>query len=272
MARELGLTVNTHAGVWGATTDESLRLMYEAGFMDEKSIYVHAATFTEDSYQRIAATGGSVSLSTESEQSCGQGYPPSWELRRHGIPVSLSVDTSVWFSGDHFAAMRSTLGADRSREHLRAHEAGETVTHSALRAEEVVNWATMGGARALGSIPISAASKWARRPMSSCSRTTSPRRGSRSSTPTGMWSCRPVAATSTRCWSTGAWSSTIIGCSASTWQPADAAESTVDHLRSRLGEETWISGMNPEIPETKVLDNPYMYTDYRSDRPTQAAK
>lgn len=30
--------------------------------------------------------------------------------------------------------------------------------------------------------------------------------------------------------------------------------------------------MNPEIPETKVLDNPYMYTDYRSDRPTQAAK
>ena len=23
--------------------------------------------------------------------------------------------------------------------------------------------------------------------------------------------------------------------------------------------------MNPEIPETKVLDNPYMYTDYRTD-------
>jgi 5-methylthioadenosine/S-adenosylhomocysteine deaminase len=24
-------------------------------------------------------------------------------------------------------------------------------------------------------------------------------------------------------------------------------------------------GRNPDVPETKVLDNPYTYTDYRSD-------
>lgn len=41
-------------------------------------------------------------------------------------------------------------------------------------------------------------------------------------------------------------------------------EDTVEHLRSTLGEEQWAAGMNPEIPETKVLDNPYMYTDYRT--------
>ena len=68
-------------------------------------------------------------MSTESEQSAGQGYPPTWQLRRHDIPVSLSMDTSVWWSGDLFSAMRTTLGADRSREHLEAHAAGETVTH-----------------------------------------------------------------------------------------------------------------------------------------------
>ena len=41
-------------------------------------------------------------------------------------------------------------------------------------------------------------------------------------------------------------------------------QSTVEHLRSELGEEAWTAGMNPEIPETKVLDNPYQYTDYAS--------
>jgi hypothetical protein len=41
-------------------------------------------------------------------------------------------------------------------------------------------------------------------------------------------------------------------------------ESTVDYLRSEMGEEAWRQGMHPEVPESKVLDNPYTYTDYRS--------
>ncbi|HXF20616.1 MAG TPA: amidohydrolase family protein, partial [Streptosporangiaceae bacterium] len=142
VARDLGVPVTTHAGVWGATNDDGIRLMHENGFMTPSTIYVHAATLTRDSYNRIAATGGSASVSTESEQSAGQGYPPTWRLREHDIPVSLSMDTSVWWSGDLFSAMRSTLGADRSREHLEAHARGETVTNHHLRAEEVVRWAT----------------------------------------------------------------------------------------------------------------------------------
>ena len=118
--------------------------------MTPETVYVHAATLSTDSYHRIAATGGSISVSTESEQSAGQGYPPTWQVRRHDIPVSLSMDTSLWWSGDLFSAMRATLGADRSREHLEAHVKGETVTHSHLRAEQVVDWATRGGAKALG--------------------------------------------------------------------------------------------------------------------------
>ena len=60
------------------------------------------------------------------------------------------MDTSVWWSADLFSAMRATLSADRSREHLEAHARGETVVHNQLRAEDVVRWATIGGARALG--------------------------------------------------------------------------------------------------------------------------
>src|SRR5207253_9726740 len=150
VARELGVPVTTHAGVWGATNDDGIRLMHEHGFMTPETIYVHAATLEPDSYHRIAATGGWASVSTESEQSAGQGYPPTWKLREHGIPVSLSMDTSVWWSADLFSAMRATLSADRVREHLEAHGRDETVTHHFLRAEQVVDWATRGGAKALG--------------------------------------------------------------------------------------------------------------------------
>src|SRR5215210_7126392 len=150
VARELGAPVTTHAGVWGATSDDGVRLMHENGFATPGTIYVHATSLGSDSYQRIAATGGTVSVATESEQSCGQGYPPSWVLRTHDIPVSLSMDTSVWMSGDLFSVMRSTLGADRSREHLEAHAKGGTITNHHLRAEQVVEWATRGGSKALG--------------------------------------------------------------------------------------------------------------------------
>ena len=84
-ARELDLPVTTHAGVWGATGDDGIRLMWEHDFMTPRVTYVHAATLSADSYQRIAASGGTVSISTESEQSAGQGYPPSWLLRKYGI-------------------------------------------------------------------------------------------------------------------------------------------------------------------------------------------
>jgi 5-methylthioadenosine/S-adenosylhomocysteine deaminase len=39
-------------------------------------------------------------------------------------------------------------------------------------------------------------------------------------------------------------------------------ERTVDYLKGQLGPEAWTEGMHPEIPETKVMDNPYTYTEW----------
>ena len=55
VARELGVPVTTHAGVWGATNDDGIRLMHEHGFMTPETIYVHAATLDEDSYEEYHA-------------------------------------------------------------------------------------------------------------------------------------------------------------------------------------------------------------------------
>jgi cytosine/adenosine deaminase-related metal-dependent hydrolase len=265
-ARELGVPVTTHAGVWGATGDDGIRLAHEAGFLDERSVFVHAATLSADSYHRIAASGGSVSVSTESEQSAGQGYPPTWALRAHGIPVSLSMDTSVWWSGDLFSAMRATLGADRSREHLAAHATGDTVTHCSLRAEHVVDWATRGGAKALGrdaelgslEVGKKADVVLLRNDFSPVSFPVLNPYGhvafqaQRGDVHTVLVDGRLVKH-----------EHRLVGVDLAAIRRE--VESTVEHLRSTLGEQAWAKGMNPDVPATTILDNPYTYTDYASD-------
>jgi 5-methylthioadenosine/S-adenosylhomocysteine deaminase len=263
-ARELGLPVTTHAGVWGATNDDGIRLMHEHGFMTPETTYVHAATLSTDSYQRIAASGGSISVSTESEQSAGQGYPPTWQVRRHDIPVSLSMDTSVWWSGDLFSAMRTTLGADRSREHLEAHVKGETVTNSHLRAEHVVDWATRGGARALGRDDLGRLQAGATADVVLIKNDDSPVsfpllnpyghvafQAQRGDVHTVLVNGRVVKH-----------AHRLLGADL----PAirRTVEATVEHVRSTIGEQAWTGGMHPELPGTEVLDNPYQYTGYKS--------
>ncbi|GAA1696173.1 amidohydrolase family protein [Nonomuraea maheshkhaliensis] len=265
VARELGATVTTHAGVWGATSDDGIRLMYDHGFMTPGTIYVHAASLSADSYHRIAATGGSISVSTESEQSAGQGYPPTWAIRAHGIPVSLSMDTSVWWSGDLFSAMRTTLGADRSREHLEAHAKGETVTHCALRADQVVDWATRGGARAIGRDDLGTIEPGKKADLVLIKNDASPVsfpllnpfghvafQAQRGDVHTVLVNGRVVKH-----------EHRLLGVDLAAVRAQ--ADSTIEYLKGAMGEEAWEKGMNPDIPSAKVLDNPYTYTDYRSD-------
>jgi len=234
--------------------------------MTPGTIYVHAATLSDDSYQRIAATGGFASVAAESECSCGQGYPSSWILRQYGIPISLSVDTSVWFSADPFAAMRSTLSTDRAREHHEAHAQGETVTHLGLRAEQVVDWMTRGGAKALGLDGIVGSLEQGKRAdVVLIKNDQSPAmfpilhhyghvvyQAQRGDVHTVLVNGKVVKH-----------EHRLVGVDLE--KARRAIGTTVEYLRSALGEEDWHNGMHPDIPESKVMHNPYTYTDEYKD-------
>src|SRR5918993_1428001 len=262
VARDLELPVTTHAGVWGATNDDGIRLMHENGFATPQTVYVHAATLEADSYLRIAASGGSISVSTESEQSAGQGYPPTWQVRRYDIPVSISMDTSVWWSGDLFSAMRSTLGADRSREHMAAHGRAETVTHVHLRAEQVVDWATRGGSKALGmDDKVGSLAPGKKADIVLLKNDDSPVmfpilnpyghvafQAQRGDVDTVMVNGRLVKR-----------DHKLVGVDLAAAR--SKVEATIEHLIGAMGRDAWEKGMNPDIPETKVMDNPYTYTE-----------
>jgi 5-methylthioadenosine/S-adenosylhomocysteine deaminase len=263
VARELGAPVTTHAGVWGATNDDGIRLMHEGGFMTPSTIYVHAATLTRDSYNRIAATGGTASVSTESEQSAGQGYPPTWQLREHGIGVSLSMDTSVWWSGDLFSAMRTTLGADRSREHLEAHARQETVTNCHLRAEDVVDWATRGGAEALGLDSVTGSLEAGKKADIVLIKN--------DASPVMFPLLNPYGHVAFQAQRGDVHTVLVNGrvlkhdhrlTATDLGRARQATAETVEYLMAQLGPDAWTEGMHPAVPETKVMDNPYTYTEW----------
>jgi urease alpha subunit len=161
--------------------------------------------------------------------------------------------------------MRSTLGADRSREHMEAHAKGETVTHSSLRAEQVVEWATRGGARALGrESDLGSVEVGKKADLVLLRNEHSPVmfpllnphghvafQAQRGDVDTVIVNGRIVKR-----------DHRLVGVDLAAAR--GAVERTVEHLRSQLGEEAWEQGMNPEVPNTEVLDNPYTYTDYQS--------
>jgi cytosine/adenosine deaminase-related metal-dependent hydrolase len=267
VARDLDIPVTTHAGVWGATNDDGIRLMHENGFMNPETVYVHASTLTRDSYQRIAATGGSISVATESECSAGQGHAPTEQVLQYGIPVSLSMDTSVWWSGDMFSAMRATLNADRMAEHMDAHLKGETITHLRLRAQKVVEWATRGGAHALGRDDIGSLQPGKKADVVLIKNDDSPVsfpllnpyghvafQAQRGDVHTVLVDGRVVKL-----------AHKLVDIDLAPVR--QEIEATVEYLRSECGEEAWQQGMFPEMPEAEasILDNPYQYSDYKDE-------
>jgi len=260
VARELGVSVNTHAGVLGANGDDSIRLMHENGFMTPDTVLVHCATLSDDSYHRIAASGSSVSVSTESEQSAGQGYPSSWKLRQFDIPITLSHDTSVWWSADLFTAMRTTLGADRSRQHFEAHLKGETVTQLDLRSEEVIDWATRGGSKALGlDAKIGSLEVGKRADVVLLKNDDSPVMFPIVN-PYGhvaMQAQRGDVHTVVVDGNILKHEHRLIGIDLA--KARSAVEETVSHLESTLGEEAWEAGMHPALAPKSIIDNPYKY-------------
>jgi cytosine/adenosine deaminase-related metal-dependent hydrolase len=209
-------------------------------------------------------------MSAESELNAGQGYPPTWQLRRHNIPVSLSMDTSVWWSADLFSAMRATLNADRSREHLEAHKRNETVTLTHLRAEQVVTWATLGGAQALGMDSfIGSITPGKKADLVLIKNDQSPVmfpllhpyghvvfQAGRADVHTVMVDGRVIK-----------YDHRLLGVDLA--KAKQAVMKTVEYAQGQMGEQAWTQAMNPEKAVVELRDNTYTYTDREREKAAQ---
>jgi 5-methylthioadenosine/S-adenosylhomocysteine deaminase len=139
-AKALGLPISVHANNLksraGGIADLAAR-----GFLEPGLQVIHAVWVTPQEIDALAANRCSVSLSPYTELRIGFGMPRAADLLAAGVPVGLSVDT-VALSGDAdmFAIMKAIQNVEN----------GRALDEFKMPARQVLELATIGGARSMG--------------------------------------------------------------------------------------------------------------------------
>jgi 5-methylthioadenosine/S-adenosylhomocysteine deaminase len=139
-ARDLGLPVTVHAS-GPASAAGQVGTYADEGLLGPDLQLVHLNNASPAELALAAAAGTPVSVSPWTELQIGYGQPVTGELLAAGLPVGLSVDTTMLCgNADLFAVMKVT--------HACAN--GQARDEFALTARDVLRLATIDGARSLG--------------------------------------------------------------------------------------------------------------------------
>jgi cytosine/adenosine deaminase-related metal-dependent hydrolase len=137
-AREVGASISLHAG---GSLDNV------ANVTGPDVTYIHCTTFTDAAWKRVADSGGHISIAAPIEMEMGHGIPPVQAALDHGIRPSLSVDVETQMPSDFFTQMRTVFTLQRMQA-LARQRAGEASVPRLLTVREVIEFATVAGARA----------------------------------------------------------------------------------------------------------------------------
>lgn len=139
-ARELRLPVSVHA-CGPATAAGQIRSYADEGLLGPDLQLIHLNNASQAEIALAAEAGTQVSVSPWTELQIGYGQPVTGELLAAGLPVGLSVDTTM-LSGnaDLFGVMKVTQACAN----------GQARHEFALTARDVLRLATIDGARTLG--------------------------------------------------------------------------------------------------------------------------
>ncbi len=150
LAAELDLPMALH--VIGRFSEEPpLTMLQRLGLLTahgERATYIHATDLDASQYALIRDSGGHLSIAPAVEMLMGQGYPPILDALDAGLAPSLSTDVEVTVPSDMFTQMRAALQAVRQAAHARARLDGSDPV--IVTAEQILSFATIEGARALG--------------------------------------------------------------------------------------------------------------------------
>lgn len=150
-ARELGVLCTMHLGfgTWGSV-DRSIEKLHKAGLLGSDLNFAHVNTLSYEEYKLIVDSGASISVTPEIEMMMGHGYPATGLFMENGGRPSLGVDVVVATGGDMFAQMKFALQGERSRINGKILSTGEMPVEFTISARDVLEFATIDGAQALG--------------------------------------------------------------------------------------------------------------------------
>jgi cytosine/adenosine deaminase-related metal-dependent hydrolase len=150
MARELGIPITVHvamgrlAGRFGM-----IKALSDLGLLGPDTTYIHCCYFSDEEWQLVADSGGTVSIAPQVEVQMGHGWPPVAKAMEYGLRPSLSIDVVTTVPGDMFTQIRSAFGTDRARNNAVWWERNEPAEGN-LTARQMLEIATLNGAHVAG--------------------------------------------------------------------------------------------------------------------------
>jgi len=153
LARELGLLSTSHATKRRAdcvTPDGYARLAAE-GLLGPDHNIVHGNYIADEELKAIVDSGASVTSTVLVELHGFAADPLAGRVRALGARPSLGVDVETIVTGEMFREMQAALLHLRAVAHRDVEREGPQSSPTIpVRSREALEWATLGGARALG--------------------------------------------------------------------------------------------------------------------------
>jgi cytosine/adenosine deaminase-related metal-dependent hydrolase len=151
LAREVGAPISVHVGMGPyAGRFSMVSQLSELGLLGPDTTYIHCNYLSDDEFRLIADSGGKISIAPSVEMVMGHGTPPTAKALAHGLRPSLSIDVVTTVPGDMFTQMRFLFAQARLVEHEAAFAAGNEEEPTLLTSREVLEFATIEGARVCG--------------------------------------------------------------------------------------------------------------------------
>jgi cytosine/adenosine deaminase-related metal-dependent hydrolase len=151
MARDLGLPITIHiamgklAGKWSM-----LKQLDDLGLLGADTTYIHSCYLTDDEWELVAKSRGTISIAPQVEMQMGHGWPPVMKARSYGLRPSLSIDVVTTVPGDMFTEMRCAFAAERWRSNDSVWRSEDPLPEEALTARDMLTMATLDGAHVVG--------------------------------------------------------------------------------------------------------------------------
>ncbi|MEA2905458.1 MAG: 5-methylthioadenosine/S-adenosylhomocysteine deaminase [Alphaproteobacteria bacterium] len=144
-ARAVGVPAVMHFRI---NSDPGLALG-RAGVLREGDLFIHCTHLNDAAWQMIKDIGGRISMSPPLEMAMAHGLPSVQDALDRGVRPSLSSDHGTTVAQDMFSLMRTTFNLQRLRI-LQRKRSGEQDLPALLTCREVLEFATIAGARAAG--------------------------------------------------------------------------------------------------------------------------
>lgn len=151
LARDIGAPISVHVGMGPVAGRFSMvSQLHKLGLLGPDTTYIHCNYLSDDEFALIAETGGKVSIAPTVEMIMGHGVPPTGRALEHGLRPSLSIDVVTTVPGDMFTQMRFVFATERMLANEAAFEAGSVEEPVHLSVRDVLEFATIEGARVCG--------------------------------------------------------------------------------------------------------------------------